>query len=263
MNATITSGYARLDRIVPDWSNARIVIVAGRPALGKTAFVVSLARNFAIDQRMQIAFFSMKESERVLKNRFMSNICELDISKINDNTLNEEEKAKYKMGLEKFNDCPIFIEGSSRMSVSDFSSKARHAVFDLGARMIFVDYLQLMNCGKEIVSKRRKEISSITHSIRDVAEELDVPIFVNIYLPHRKRYSRNVPCMADIERVGNIERESDVILLLHRPEFYGFAGDMPKNKGIAEIIVIKNIYGKKGSFLLGFIPEFSRFYNLV
>ena len=176
--------------------------------------------------------------------------------------MNEEEKAKYKKGLKKFNDSPILIKASSGLSVSDFSSKARRAVFDLGAKLIFVDYLQLMNNGQENISKQ-KEVSTIMHSIRKVAEELDVPIIVNTYLPHRKRYSRNVPCMADIERVGNIGRESDVILLLHRPEFYGFAGDMPKNKGIAEIIVIKNIYGKKGSFLLGFIPEFSRFYNLV
>lgn len=209
MNATMTFGYTKLDKYVPNWSKARVVIVAGRPALGKTAFAVSLASNIAIDQKMQIAFFSMEESERELKSRFMSNICELDNRKINDNTLNEEEKAKYKKGLKKFNDSPILIKASSGLSVSDFSSK------------------------------------------------------VNTYLPHRKRYSRNVPCMADIERVDNIGRESDVILLLHRPEFYGFAGDMPKNKGIAEIIVIKNIYGKKGSFLLGFIPEFSRFYNLV
>ena len=209
MNATMTFGYTKLDKYVPNWSKARVVIVAGRPALGKTAFAVSLASNIAIDQKMQSAFFSMEESERELKSRFMSNICELDNRKINDNTLNEEEKAKYKKGLKKFNDSPILIKASSGLSVSDFSSK------------------------------------------------------VNTYLPHRKRYSRNVPCMADIERVGNIGRESDVILLLHRPEFYGFAGDMPKNKGIAEIIVIKNIYGKKGSFLLGFIPEFSRFYNLV
>lgn len=262
MNATMTFGYTKLDKYVPNWSKARVVIVAGRPALGKTAFAVSLASNIAIDQKMQIAFFSMEESERELKSRFMSNICELDNRKINDNTLNEEEKAKYKKGLKKFNDSPILIKASSGLSVSDFSSKARRAVFDLGAKLIFVDYLQLMNNGQENISKQ-KEVSTIMHSIRKVAEELDVPIIVNTYLPHRKRYSRNVPCMADIERVGNIGRESDVILLLHRPEFYGFAGDMPKNKGIAEIIVIKNIYGKKGSFLLGFIPEFSRFYNLV
>ena len=262
MNVTIISGYTKLDKYVPNWSKTRTVIVAGRPALGKTAFMVSLARSIAIDQNIPLALFSMEESEKKLKCRFISNICELDYGKINNNTLNEEEKAIYKIGLEKFNDSPVIIEDSPRLSVSDFSSKAKHAVYDLGAKIIFVDYLQLLNSGQDLISER-KEASSIMHSIREVAEELDVPIIVNTYLPDRKRYSRIVPCLADIERVGNIGRESDVILLLHRPEFYGFAGDMPKNKGIAEIIVIKNIYGKKGSFLLGFIPEFSRFYNLV
>lgn len=125
MNATMTFGYTKLDKYVPNWSKARVVIVAGRPALGKTAFAVSLASNIAIDQKMQIAFFSMEESERELKSRFMSNICELDNRKINDNTLNEEEKAKYKKGLKKFNDSPILIKASSGLSVSDFSSKVK------------------------------------------------------------------------------------------------------------------------------------------
>lgn len=257
----ISTGYDKLDDVIRDLGKAKVCIIAGKPSLGKTALAVSIAKNVAIDQRIPTLFFSMEMSTLQLTRRIVSNLCELETEKIRTNTCNEKGHEIYEEGMKRIKNSPLLIEDSPGISMSEFVSKVRQMVSEHGVRLVIVDYLQLMvRTGPAFYND---ELTIIVHSMKELASELNITFIICAQLPSRAEGERKRPGLSTIKKYYvNLEREADIIICIHRPEYFQIKKFTPeKGLGIAEIIVAHNAFGENKSCHLFFRPLFSRFYN--
>ncbi|MBQ6750622.1 MAG: replicative DNA helicase [Bacteroidaceae bacterium] len=269
----IPSGFDKLDNMTSGWQNSDLIIIAARPAMGKTAFVLSMARNMAVDRKIPIAMFSLEMSNVQLVNRLLSNVCELAGDKLKSGQLAPQEwkQFDYKMG-ELFG-APLYVDDTPSLSVFELRTKARRLVRDYGVKMIIIDYLQLMNASGMSYNSRQEEVSTISRSLKGLAKELNIPIIALSQLNRsvEQRASSNPdspdskrPQLSDLRESGAIEQDADMVCFIHRPEYYKIYKDQYGNdlKGVAEIIIAKHRNGAVGDVRLRFISEFARFKNL-
>lgn len=270
----LSSGFDRLDAMTSGWQNSDLIIIAARPAMGKTAFVLSMARNMAVDMKIPIAMFSLEMANVQLVNRLLVNVCEIPGEKIKSGQLAPYEWKQLDTRMRDLFGAPFYIDDTPSLSVFELRTKARRLVRDFGVQMIIIDYLQLMNASGMSYGSRQEEVSTISRSLKGLAKELNIPIIALSQLNRsvEQRTSSNPdspdskrPQLSDLRESGAIEQDADIVCFIHRPEYYHIYTDQSGQswKGLAQFIIAKHRNGQVGDIKLQFKSEFARFEDLV
>src|SRR5665213_3362976 len=265
----VASGFTDLDRMTSGWQKSDLVIIAARPAMGKTAFVLSCARNAAVDFNRPVVVFSLEMSSVQLVNRLISGETEIEQEKIRKGTLEEWEWAQIHSKIGKLEQAPLIIDDTPALNIFAFRAKCRRLKSQNDIQLIIIDYLQLMQ-GKadgKGGGNREQEIGSISRALKSVAKELNVPV---IALSQLSRAVENRPggskrpMLSDLRESGSIEQDADMVLFLYRPEYYGLEVDEDNNptQGIGEIIIAKHRNGETGRVRLKFVGKYVKFTDL-
>jgi replicative DNA helicase len=263
----VSTGYFKLDDITSGWQASDLVIIAGRPAMGKTSFALSMAKNIAADLRIPMAFFSLEMSNVQLVNRLISNACEIQGSKILNGQLQRDEWERLDKNINNLLGAPLYVDDTPGLSVFELRTKARRLVREHGIKLIMIDYLQLMNANGMRFSSRQEEVSTISRSLKGLAKELNIPILalsqLNRGVESREGLEGKRPQLSDLRESGAIEQDADMVLFVHRPEYYHIYQDDNGRDlhGMAQIIIAKHRKGATGDVLLTFRGEFTRFEN--
>lgn len=269
----LSSGYDDLDKITNGWQKSDLVVIAARPAMGKTAFVLSMAKNIAIDHRVPVAMFSLEMSNVQLVNRLIVNVCEIPGDKIKSGNLAKYEWGQLDHKIRALYDAPFYIDDTPSLSVFELRSKARRLVREHGVQLILIDYLQLMNASGMSYNSRQEEVSTISRSLKGLAKELNIPIIALSQL-NRSVETRVAqaeapmdskrPQLSDLRESGAIEQDADMVIFIHRPDYYKIYQDQYGNnlRGISELIIAKHRNGAVGDVRLRFKSEYARFLNL-
>ena len=264
----VPSGLSALDRITSGWQPSDLVIIAARPGMGKTAFVLSTLRNAAIDFKKPVAIFSLEMSSVQLVNRLISAEAELESEKIKRGDLADYEWEQLLHKTAKLSDAPIFIDDTPGLSILELRAKCRRLVAQHGVSLIVIDYLQLMtgDSSKNAGGNREQEIASISRALKGIAKELNVPVLALSQLSRavETRGGDKKPQLADLRESGSIEQDADMVMFLYRPEYYGITQDeegMPLN-GTGEVIIAKHRNGRLENVQLKFIGKFTKFTDL-
>ncbi len=264
----IRTGFDRLDKITSGWQNSDLVIIAARPAMGKTAFVLSMAKNMAVNFNIPVALFSLEMSNVQLVNRLIVNVCEIPGEKIKSGRLESYEWEQLDFKIKELYGAPIYVDDTPSLSVFELRTKARRLVREHHVKCIIIDYLQLMNASGMNFGSREQEVSTISRSLKGLAKELDIPIIalsqLNRGVESRQGAEGKRPQLADLRESGAIEQDADMVCFIHRPEYYKITEDERGNSliGVAEIIIAKHRNGATGDVRLRFRNEFAKFSNL-
>ena len=263
----ISTGFRDLDKMTSGWQASDLVILAARPAMGKTAFALSMAKNIAIDQGIPLAFFSLEMSNVQLMNRVISNVTEIESEKLKTGQLKPEEWQRLDGRMKQLFGKPLFLDDTPSLSVFELLTKARRLVREHGVRIIMIDYLQLMNASGASFGSRQEEVSTISRSLKGLAKELDIPIIalsqLNRGVESREGIEGKRPQLSDLRESGAIEQDADIVCFIHRPEYYKIFQDEKGEdlRGMAEIIIAKHRNGAVGDVRLRFVGQFARFQN--
>lgn len=264
----VQTGFKVLDKMTSGWQNSDLIIIAARPAMGKTAFVLSMAKNMAVDFNTPVAVFSLEMSNVQLVNRLIVNVCQIPGSKIKNGQLAQHEWEQLDYKIKELYDAPIFIDDTPSLSVFELRTKARRLVREHGIKCIIIDYLQLMNASGMSFGSREQEVSTISRSLKGLAKELNIPVIalsqLNRGVESRVGNEGKRPQLSDLRESGAIEQDADMVCFIHRPEYYKIFTDEKGNDltGKAEIIIAKHRNGATGDVLLSFKNEFARFQNI-
>ncbi len=262
----LESGFRELDALTSGWQNSDLIIIAARPAMGKTAFVLSMAKNMAVNYNTPVAIFSLEMSNLQLVNRLISNVCELDGAKIKSGNLSDMEFQQTIARLNALYGAPLYIDDTPSLSVFELRTKARRLVREKHVKFIIIDYLQLMNASGMKYGSREQEVSMISRSLKQLAKELNIPIVALSQLNRsvESRSDNKRPQLSDLRESGAIEQDADMVCFIHRPEYYLRSGtDAQGNdiRGLAEFIVAKHRSGKVDDVKMRFRSSFARFEN--
>ena len=261
----IPSGFSKLDKITSGWQNSDLMIVAGRPAMGKTAFVLSMARNMAVLKQVPVAVFSLEMSSMQLVLRLIAAETELGSDKIKSGKLQDWEWELFNRRIKNLENAPLYIDDTPALSIFEFRAKCRRLKIQYGIGIVIVDYLQLMTAGTDVKGNREQEVSTISRNLKAIAKEINVPIIALSQL-NRSVESREGkrPQLSDLRESGAIEQDADMVMFIHRPEAYGITQDADGNSliGVAEIIVAKHRNGSTGDFQLAFKSSLAKFSNI-
>jgi replicative DNA helicase len=262
----VPSGFTALDRVTSGWQRSELVIVAARPAMGKTAFVLSMARNAAVEFKKPVAVFSLEMSSIQLVMRLISSETELPGEKLKKGQLEEYEFQQLNSKIGPIAEAPIFIDDTPALTIFELRAKARRLKQQHDVSLIIVDYLQLMHAGGDGKGNREQEISTISRSLKSIAKELNIPIIALSQLSRavETRGGDKKPQLSDLRESGAIEQDADMVLFIHRPEYYNLTEDESGNstQGVAEIIIAKHRNGPTGSVKLRFIDRLAKFTDL-
>jgi replicative DNA helicase len=253
----VSSGFMDLDEKTSGLQPSDLIIIAGRPSMGKTSLAMNIAENAAVGHKVPVAVFSMEMPGSQLAMRMMSSLGRINAHRMRTGKLNDEDWPRLTSAVSLLNEAPIFIDDTPGLTTLDLRSRARRIKREHGLGMIVIDYLQLMTGGGE--ENRATEISNMTRALKGLAKELNVPVIALSQL-NRSVEQRNDkrPVMSDLRESGAIEQDADVILFVYRDEVY--REDSP-DKGIAEIIIGKQRNGPIGTVRLTFLGEYTKFEN--
>ena len=258
----VPTGFVDLDEKTAGLQPGDLIIVAGRPSMGKTAFALNMAENVAVDNGLPVAVFSMEMGGTQLAMRMLGSISRVDQHRMRTGRLNDEEWGKLSSAMGKLHDAPIFIDETAALNALELRSRARRLRRQCGKLgLIVVDYLQLMSGSSQSSSENRAtEISEISRGLKALAKELEVPVVALSQL-NRALEQRNDkrPMMSDLRESGAIEQDADVILFIYRDEVY--FPDKPESRGLAEVIIGKQRNGPIGKIELTFLGQYTRFEN--
>jgi replicative DNA helicase len=263
----VPTGFTALDRVTSGWQKSDMIVIAARPGMGKTAFVVSMARNAAVQFGQAVAIFSLEMSSVQLVNRLISGETEIPAEKLRKGNLERHEYEQLHARIGKLSEAPFFIDDTPALSVFEFRAKCRRLKAQHDVKLIIIDYLQLMTGGGEGKGNREQEISFISRSIKTVAKELEVPIIALSQLSRsvETRGGDKRPMLSDLRESGAIEQDADIVSFIYRPEYYGLTTDEETGdslEGIGEFIIAKHRNGSLESVKLRFVGQFAKFENL-
>ncbi|MFM9052671.1 MAG: replicative DNA helicase, partial [Bacteroidota bacterium] len=263
----VESGFTDLDRITSGWQKSDLVILAARPGMGKTAFVLSLARNASINFSKPVALFSLEMSADQLVKRMVSSETGIPSDKLRKGTLDETEWQKLVTQTGRLSQAPLYIDDTPALSVFEFRSRCRRLKAMHDIQLVIVDYLQLMRADLDNKSgNREQEISTISRSLKAVAKELNIPIIALSQLSRQveTRGGTKRPQLSDLRESGAIEQDADMVMFIYRPEYYGMEFDENNNsvRGIAEVIIAKHRNGALDTVNLKFIDHLAKFTDL-
>ncbi|MDR3351687.1 MAG: replicative DNA helicase [Zoogloeaceae bacterium] len=257
----IPTGFADLDQKTSGLQGGDLIIVAGRPSMGKTAFALNIAENVATHSGLPVGIFSMEMGGTQLAMRLLTSIGRLDSKRVQTGRLNDEEWGRLTTALGRLHEAPIYIDETGGLNPIELRARARRLHRQCGRLgLIVVDYLQLMVSARQN-ENRATEVSEISRSIKALAKELQVPVIALSQLSRKvEERTDKHPLMSDLRESGAIEQDADVILMLYREEYYK---PETEDKGIAEVIIGKQRNGPTGTVRLAFLGEYTRFENLA
>jgi replicative DNA helicase len=257
----VATGFADLDRMTSGLQPGDMIVVAGRPSMGKTAFALNIAEHVGVELRLPVAIFSLEMSGPQLATRFLSSVGRIDQSKLRTGRLTDDEWDRMTVALGKLHEAPIHIDETGAINSTDLRARARRLHRQFGKLgLIVIDYLQLMSSNRD-GENRATEISEISRSIKALAKELQVPIIALSQLS-RKVEERNDkrPLMSDLRESGAIEQDADIIMMMYREEYYK---PDTQDKGTAEVIITKHRNGPTDTVRLTFLGEYTKFENFA
>lgn len=267
----VPSGFTEMDRLTNGWQKSDLLILAARPGMGKTAFVLSMARNMAVDFKRPVAIFSLEMSSIQLVQRLISSETQLPNDKLKKGNLEPFEWEILQSRIAALSDAPLYIDDTAQLSIFELRAKARRLVQQHGVQCVVIDYLQLMTVGGNDshfkgVGNREQEVSMISRSLKALAKELSIPVIALSQLSRQveQRGGDKRPQLSDLRESGGIEADADMVMFIYRPEYYGLTEDQNQNStaGTAQIIVAKNRHGKTTDIDLKFIDHLGRFEDL-
>jgi replicative DNA helicase len=260
----VPSGFTELDRVTSGWQRSDLVIIAARPGMGKTAFVVSALRNAAVEFKIPVAIFSLEMASIQLVNRMISAEAELESEKIKKGNLADHEWKQLVHKTTKLTNAPIFIDDTPAISILELRAKCRRLKAEHGIQIVVIDYLQLMKGDQG--GNREQEIASISRALKGIAKELNVPVLALSQLSRsvETRGGDKRPQLSDLRESGSIEQDADIVMFLYRPEYYKITVDedgMP-TQGTGEVIIAKHRNGSTANVKLKFIGKYTKFGDL-
>ena len=255
----IPTSFSKLDEKTSGLHKSEFVIVAGRPSMGKSAFVATICEHVAVDNKIPVAYFSLEMSKEHLVQRLLCSRARVNAQNVRTGFLSTKDWPKLTSAAGKLSDSPIYIDDTPTLSAFEVRAKARRLKSKYDIQLIILDYLQLMQSGVKTES-RQQEISEISRRLKALARELNVPVIAVSQLSRAVEARQgNRPQLADLRESGSIEQDADLVLLLLREEYYT---PTEENKGKAEVIIAKQRNGPVGSVFLAFLKELMRFENL-
>jgi replicative DNA helicase len=265
----VPSGFRDVDKETGGWQNSDLIIIAARPAMGKTAFLLSMARNIAVGHKIPMALFSLEMASVQLITRMIASETRISSEKLRKGTLDDDEWQRLFSNVSELENAPLYIDETPSLSIFDFRAKCRRLVMQHGVRLIMVDYLQLMTAGGggKGGGNREQEISMISRSLKAIAKELNVPVIALSQL------SRSVetrpgkrPQLSDLRESGAIEQDADIVSFIFRPEYYKITtwdndeeGAETSTENQAELIIAKHRNGATADVRLSFLKHFAKF----
>lgn len=262
----VPSGLTALDRLTSGWQKSDLVIIAARPAMGKTALVLTMARNAAVDFGKPVAVFSLEMSSLQLVTRLIASESELSSEKLKKGNLEDYEFQQLNDKIRKLTEAPLFIDDTPGLSVFELRAKARRLKEQHKIELLVVDYLQLMTAGGEGKGNREQEIATISRSLKGLAKELEIPVIALSQLSRavETRGGDKRPQLSDLRESGAIEQDADMVMFIHRPEYYNITEDENGGStlGVAELIIAKHRNGPVDSAKTRYIGQFTKFADL-
>ncbi len=260
----VASGFVNLDRMTGGWQKSDLIIVAARPGMGKTSFVLSMARNAALVGKKAVALFSLEMAALQLTTRLISAEAELPIEKLRKGNLAQYELQQMEAKVSELSEAQIFIDDTPALNIFELRAKARRLKMQHNIEMIIIDYLQLMSGGGDNKNgNREQEISNISRSLKNIAKELNIPVIALSQLSRavETRGGNKRPQLSDLRESGAIEQDADMVVFLYRPEYYGIEVDENNfsTKGKAEVIIAKHRNGALDTVPIKFIGQFAKF----
>ena len=257
----VPSGFKELDRMTAGFQPSDLIIIAGRPSMGKTAFCLNVAQYAAIENKIPVAVFSLEMSKEQLVIRMLCSEAHVEGTRLRTGYLNESDWPKLTIAAGNLSEAPIYIDDTAALSVLELRAKARRLKSDHGLGMVIIDYLQLMK-GRARVENRQQEISEISRSLKALSKELSIPVIAVSQLSRKtEERTGNRPQLSDLRESGAIEQDADLIIFIYRDEIYNRAEDNP-NRGKAEVIIGKQRNGPIGKIDLAFLDKFTTFKDL-
>ncbi len=257
----VPSGFTKLDRVLSGWQRSDLIIIASRPGMGKTAFIVTALRNAAVDFNFPVAIFSLEMASLQLVNRLISAEAELESEKIKRGNLADFEWQQLVHKTNRLSSAPIFIDDTPALSILELRAKCRRLKAEHNVQLIVIDYLQLMKGDSQ--GNREQEIASISRALKGIAKELDVPVIALSQLSRgvETRGGDKRPQLSDLRESGSIEQDADIVMFLYRPEYYKITVDEEgiPTQGLAEVIVAKHRNGSLDTVRLKFIGKYTKF----
>ncbi|MBQ1224486.1 MAG: replicative DNA helicase [Alistipes sp.] len=262
----VCTGFTELDNTTLGWQPSDLIIVAARPSMGKTAFVLTMARNMAVEYEAPVAFFSLEMASTQLMNRLIVGETGLDHKLIRSGKLSPDEWKILETKTKPLGMAPLYIDDTPALSIYEFRSKARRLHSNYGIKLIIIDYLQLMTAsGQGDKGNREQEVSFISRTLKGIAKELNIPIIALSQLNRaaESRTGSKRPQLSDLRESGAIEQDADVVALIHRPEYYGFTqtDTGESTAGLTEIILAKHRNGEVRDIKLRFVKDQAKFVN--
>ncbi len=258
----VNSGYRKLNEMTAGFQKSDLIILAGRPSMGKTAFALNLARNAAVDHGLGVGIFSLEMSSEALVLRLLCTESKVDQMAVRTGRLSKDEMNLLTTHVTKLMDAPIYIDDSPGMTVVELRAKARRLKAEFNIQMLVIDYIQLMEGTRG--ENRQQEITHISRSIKGIAKELDIPVIALSQLSRavESRDKSKRPQLSDLRESGAIEQDADVVMFVYRPEYYGIqefddTNESTHNK--CEVIIGKHRNGPTGSVRLTFLKEYGKF----
>ncbi len=262
----VPTGFANLDRVTGGFQKSDMIVLAARPGMGKTAFVLSLARNAAVDFKRPVAVFSLEMSSLQLVNRLISSETEISGEKLKKGTLEGWEWEQLNSKIGPLTNAPIYINDTPGLSVFELRAQCRRLKAERDIQMVIIDYLQLMTASVEGgKGNREQEISTISRAVKGIAKELDIPVIALSQLSRavETRGGDKRPQLSDLRESGAIEQDADMVMFIYRPEYYGITEDDQHNstQGLAELIIAKHRNGSTEDVKIRFQDHLAKFVN--
>ena len=263
----VPTGFTDIDRLTSGWQPSDLIILAARPGMGKTSFVLSLARNASADFGRGVAIFSLEMSALQLAQRIISMEAEVSSQKLRNGQLEDYEWQQLQSAIERISEAPIYIDDTPGINIFEIRAKCRRLKMQHDISLVIIDYLQLMSGGGENAKgNREQEVSAISRALKMLAKELNVPVIALSQLSRavEVRGGSKRPQLSDLRESGSIEQDADMVSFIYRPEYYQILEDEEGQslKGIAELIIAKNRHGALDTIKMRFTADFARFSDL-
>ena len=260
----LSTGYYELDDLTCGLQNGEMIIVAGRPSMGKTSLALNIAEHISLREKIPVAIFSLEMGRQQLAERFLCSISKIDSQKVRRGLLSDEDYKKLADACAELSEAQLYIDDTSTMTPLEIRAKARRLKGMYNIKCILIDYLQLMHIGSGRVESRQQEITTISRYLKALARELNLPVIVLSQLnraPESRESTQHKPRMSDLRESGSIEQDADVIILLHREDYYKRDDENYEPNNTAELIIAKQRNGPTGTVQLRFLDKITRFEN--
>lgn len=259
----VPTGFRDLDKLTLGWQPSDMIIIAARPSMGKTAFVLSMARNIAVDEQKPVAFFSLEMSATQLMMRLLVAEAQLDSRDVRSGRLTPEQWSHLEKSAKPLAEAPLFIDDTPALPITEFRSKVRKLKAQHDIQLVIIDYLQLMTGPQDTKGNREQEVAYISRTLKAIAKELNIPIIALSQLNRsvESQGGSKRPQLSNLRESGAIEQDADIVAFIHRPEYYGLMQleDGTTTKNLAEIIVAKHRNGATDTIRMKFLNDFAQF----